>query len=206
MRNLNNKPSSSAYRDKIDYILNACLYCWYLWISKAGIAMQNSLNKLIRLLVSIFLPQKYLYKLCRKQVNGKKELDIVFRDLESGIDISTATELVIATCGGYLAFPIAAGLGIISKLIGWNIVLFWNNGIIGYSIVIMVGVLLYIGLTILTKALYDPHVYLSYFKKFKKRDEEWLKKWKRYTILLFVGNFVSAAMGIGFVFFLVMHT
>ncbi len=206
MRKINNTPSSSTYRNKIDYIVNACLYCWYLMISKVGLAIQNSLSRIIRLLVSFFFKKRYLYKLCRNQINGKRELDTMFRDLEYGEDIRTAKDLVFFTCSGYLALPIAVGLGIICKLIGWDIVLYWNNGIIGYSIVIMVAVLLFIGLTILTKPLNDPNVYLAYFKKFKKKDEEWLKKWKRYSILLFLGNFISAASGIGFVFFLCMHS
>ncbi len=200
------KSSQSNYRDKIDYIVYAYLYCWHLWISKAGIVFQNCVYKIIRLLVSIFLPKKYLYKLCRKQVKGKKELDLTFRDLRYGIDISTARDIVYCTCSGYIAFPTATVAGIITTLIGWDTVLFWNEGIISYIIVIMAAVCLYIGLTFLTKSFNDSQLYLAYFKKFKKKDEEWLKKWKRYSILLFLGNFVSAASGIGFLFFLLMHS
>ncbi len=205
MRNLNELPPPIPYKVRIDYIVTTIFFCWYIWTSKVGIAVQNSVHYIMRVLASIFLSKRYWYKLCRNQINAKKDLDNFYRDLEHGLNIETAKRMVSNTCTGYIALPIILVLSIVCSLIGWDTIFFWKNGIISYLIVLMVGGLIFIGLLILTKPLDDPLVYLSYFKKFEKQDEEWIKKWKRYTILLFVGGLLSAAMGICFFFFMVKH-
>ncbi|MDE5793997.1 MAG: hypothetical protein K2I08_04680 [Muribaculaceae bacterium] len=75
-----------------------------------------------------------------------------------------------------------------------------RNGVGGIVIPSIIAFVLVFSVSKLTKTSGDPHIYLSYFKKFKKQDEEWLKKWGKYTILLFVGGIVSAAMSLGFIF------
>ena len=110
------------------------------------------------------------------------------------------------TCGGYVALPLTIIATIICSLIGWTNVVSWKDGIISIVIVLTVAVLTGIGVYKTTKTIVDPRVYLSYFKDFQKQDEEWLRKWKRYTILLFVGGFLSAALGIYFVFYSFMHS
>ncbi|MDE6511916.1 MAG: hypothetical protein K2L00_07485 [Muribaculaceae bacterium] len=139
-------------------------------------------------------------------MNSRKDRDLLFRDLESGQNIRIAKDLVQYTCLGYLAFPLTVVVSIICSLIGWDIVVSWKDGIIGIVGVLIMAVLIVIGVSKTTRALNDPRVYLSYFKRFKKKDEEWYRKWKRYTILLLVGGLACAAMGISILFYSVMHT
>ena len=183
--------------NKIDYLLTACLYCWHLWISKIGLALQNGVFRIIRLLGSVFLPKRYLYKLCRNQVNGKKDLDIMFRDLEYGDDIRTAKNMVFFTCIGFIALPVSFVSCTICSLIGWDPVMDWMRYGSGMVLPIFLTLLTISGVSMLTKTSCDPHFYLPYFKKFKKRDVKWLKRWKRYTILLFLGSFLLIALSMG---------
>ena len=55
-----------------------------------------------------------------------------------------------------------------------------------------------VGLSKLTKAIDNPQIYLSYFKEFEKQDEEWLRKWEIYTILLFLGAILSLVLSFFF--------
>ena len=202
-----NKISLSApYRNRIDYIAAATLYCWHRWISKAGTTMEIRIDHIIRQLVSVLLPKRYLYRLYRNNEEMQEASNLMLRNLECGQYISIAKNMVRHTFGGYLVFPMAVVACIISSLIGWDIVLDWKDGMIYFGMSLIGMVLVVIGLCILTKVFNDPQDYISYFKEFQKQDEEWLKRWKRYTILLFVGGIASAAMGMGTVFYSLMHT
>ncbi|MDE5793998.1 MAG: hypothetical protein K2I08_04685 [Muribaculaceae bacterium] len=160
----------------------------------------------MRFFVFIFLPQKHKDKFDEKHTDALETQEFLFGNLEYGHDISTAQKMIYNTFGGFLTFPIAVVASIICSLIGWDFVLFWKGGVIPVIILLTWGILVYIGFGILTKALADPRIYLSYFREFEKQDEQWLKNWKRYTILLFVGGLLSAALGICFVFYSLMHT
>ena len=109
-----------------------------------------------------------------------------------------AKDLVYQTCIGYLAFPFSVVAGVASTIIGWDTVFYWKDGTIKFVTIILFVVFITVGLSKLTKAIDNPQTYLSYFKEFEKQDEEWHKKWKRNTILLFIGSIVSAAMSFGF--------
>ena len=195
MNNLKKK-TSSPYRDRIDYITVATLYCWHLWISKAATAMDIHTSRIIRAFVSFVLPKRYVYKCYRNQINNRKYRDLLLRDLENGQNIRIAKNMVYQTCSGYLIFPWAVASGFISSLIGWEKVFDWHDGLCVKIIVISGAILFCIGLFKLTKAIQDPKTYLSFFKKVKKKDNDWLKKWKRNTILLYLGGIVSAVLGI----------
>lgn len=193
--------SGTSYRDRIDYIATACLYCWHLWVSNAGRRIDKGFNHIIRLVVSFFIPKRYRNKIYRNLLNSQQAIAPIHWDLEFGQHIRIAKNLVIQTYGGYLTLPIAIGGAIICSIIGWDAILFWRDGIISIIMPLMVGMLLYIGLSHLAKTIENPQVYMDYFKIFEKKDNEWLKKWKRYSILLFVGGLVSATMGIGLMFY-----
>lgn len=168
--------------------------------------IQMSVFHVLRLFVVIFLPKKYLYRFYRSHMEVNKAHELLFGDKEIGHDIATARNMVYHTFTGYLAFPLFVAAGIISSLIGWDVVLYWKDGTIRFVIILAIAVLTGVGLFKSTKVIDDPQVYLSYFKGFQKQDGEWLRKWKRYTILLFVGSLLSLAIGIGFVFYSFMHT
>ena len=206
MKGSNRISSGISYRDRIDHIATACLYCWHLWVSNAGRRIDIGFNHIIRLVVSIIVPKRYRKKIYRNLLNSQKAIAPMHWDLECGQHIRIAKNLVTQTYGGYMAFPLAIVGAIICSIIGWDVILFWRDGIISIIMPLMVGLLLYIGLSHLTKTIEDPQVYLSFFKKFEQQDNEWLKKWKRNTILLFVGSLLSAALGICFVFYSFMHT
>ena len=188
--------SSTPLRKRFDYLSTVLAYCWLIWISKARHAVQSGVFHIMRLFVLIFLPQKYLDKFEEHHKDALEAQELLFGNLEHGHEITTAQRMVYNTFGGYMGFLIAVVSGIINSLIGWDLVLYWKGGIISIIMVLTGGILLYIGLSILTKALDNPHVYLSYFKEFEKQDEEWLRKWKRYTVLMFVGGLLSAGLGI----------
>lgn len=190
------KNTSSSYRNRIDYVVTATLFCWHLWISKASATVEIRALHIIRKFVSVFLPKRYVYKCYRNQMNNRKYRDLLFRDLECGQNIRIAKNMVYQTCSGYLILPWAIVSGIISSIIGWENVFHWNDGMCVIIIVISGSILFCIGLFKLTKAIQDPFTYLSIFKKIKKKDNDWLKKWKTYTILLYVGSIVSAVTGI----------
>ena len=197
-----NKISLSApYRNKIDVALTACLYCWLIWISRIRLKIQMSVFYVLRVFVVIFLPQKYLNRFYRRHIELMKAQDILFGNMEYGDDIMTAKNIVLSTCCGYLALPVTIIACIIFSLIGWrNIIDLFPAGM-GWTIIILS---LYAIVTVcafkLRSTSCDPHFYLPYFKKFKKRDGKWLKRWKRYTILLFLGSFLSVALSIGLLF------
>lgn len=198
MKGSNRISSGTSYRDRIDHIATACLYCWLLWVSNAGRRIDIGFNHIIRLVVSIIVPKRYRKKIYRNLLNSQKAIAPMHWDLECGQHISIAKNLVCQTCTGYLAFPFAVVAGIASTIIGWDTVLYWKDGTIKFVTIILFVVFIAVGLSKLTKAIDNPQTYLSYFKEFDKQDEEWHKKWKRNTILLFIGSIVSAIMSFGF--------
>ena len=187
-----------SYQDRIDYILTVYLYCWHLWIANIGRKIDQAYLNIFRGLVSIVLPRKYHAKIHRNLLNSQEAIAPMFWDLECGQHISIAKNLVYQTCTGYLAFPFAVAAGIASTIIGWDTVLYWKDGTIKFVTIVLFVVFIAVVLSKLTKAIDNPQTCLSYFKEFEKQDEEWHKKWKRNTILLFMGSIVSAAMSFGF--------
>ena len=194
-----NKISLSApYRNRIDYIATATLYCWHLWISNIGRKIDKANLNIFRRLVSITLPRKYHTKIHRNLLNSQEAIAPMFWDLECGQHIRIAKDLVYQTCIGYLTFPFSVVAGIASTIIGWDTFFYWKDGTIKFVTIILFVVFIAVGLSKLTKAIDNPQTYLSYFKEFEKQNKEWHKKWKRNTILLFIGSIVSAAMSFGF--------
>ena len=191
-----NKISLSApYRNRIDYIATATLYCWHLWISKASYWTEIRALYIIRALVSCVLPKRYVYRICRNHVNSRKDRDLLFRDLETGQNIRIAKNMVYQTCSGYLILPVALLSSIACSLIGQDVIFRYKGRIWVIGLGLLSIVLFCIGLFTLTKVFDDSRVYLSYFKKYKKKDTKWLKKWGIYTILLYVGGIASAVIG-----------
>ena len=190
--------SCYIYRNKIDYTATANLYIWYLWISRIRFIIQSGVFHLMRLFVMIFLPHKYLNRFYRRHIESMRAQDILFGDIECGDDILTSMFMVKLTFAGYLILPISIVISIICTLLGWDVVLYCKEGIIYFVIVLILVGLLLIILRKSTKTFDVPQNHISYFKKFKKKDEEWLKKWKIYTILLLLGAILSAAMSFGF--------
>lgn len=186
----------SNHREKIDYILTVCLYCWQIWISRTRITIQKGVFHVIRLFIKILLPKKYLHRFYRRHVEAMKAQDLLFGNLEYGNDISTAKTMVFHSCC-YLALPVIITTCIIGSLIGWSVVISWLINDVGIIIpLILCGIIVFCASKIM-KTPSDSHFYIYYFKVFQKKDEEWLKKWKRYTVLLFIGSFVSFIMCIG---------
>lgn len=188
--------SSTSYRERIDYLTAILAYCWLIWISKIRNAIQWGVFYILRYFVYIFMTQKYLDKFDERSIDALETQESLFGDTEYGFDMRVTKQLIYNTFGGYMTFPIIVVGGIISSLIGWDVVFYWKGGVIIIASLLIWAVLVFIGFHILTKALDDPRVYLSYFKEFKKHDEKWLRKWKRYTILLYAGGLLSATLGI----------
>ncbi len=103
--------------------------------------------------------------------------------------------MVYFTCAGYTLLPLTIVAAIIFSLFGWENVFRFNGGVIGVIFPIIFGVLIYICVDKLTKAIDVPHSYLSYFKEFERKDHAWVKKWEIYTILLFIGAIIAIVMG-----------
>lgn len=166
--------------------------------------MEIRIDHIIRQLVSVLLPKRYLYRLYRNNEDMQEASDLMYRNLECGQYIRIAKNMVRQTFGGYLVLPLAVVACIICYLIGWDTVLDWKDGMIYFGMSLIGMTLIVIWLCILTKVFNDPQDYISYFKEFQKQDEEWHKKWKRNTILLFVGGIASTAMAMCTVFYSVI--
>lgn len=183
-------------REKIDYISAACLYCWHQWVSKAGIALQDASFKVARLIISLLLPKKKVYKAYRNHLNERQSLNVFFRDIESGNDIRIAKNMVFFTFCGYLAFLGFILYGTICSLVDRDLFFLWKGGLISIvTLLMMLGLIFLVNIK-LTNVINEPHLYLTYFKEFNKRDEKWLKKWKKKTLLLYVGSILSAVAGV----------
>lgn len=194
----------SSYRKRIDYTSTACLYCWHIWISRIRFTIQMGVFHVMRLFVFFFLPKKYHNRFYRRHIESMKAQDFLFGDIECGDDILTAKDMVKFTYSGYLALPISIVICILCTIIGWYNLFRWKDGMGIIVIIIILLLTIFIGVNRLTNTFDDPHIYLSYFKKFKKQDEVWLKRWKKYTILLLAGAFLSIVMSFGFLFLCVI--
>ena len=197
--------SSITFKDKIDYILTAYLYCLLLRISRIRITIESGVFHVFRLLVLIFLPKKYLNRFYRRHIESLKAQDILFGDTAYGDDIMTAKTIMFNTCCCYLALPVTVTACFIFSLIGWRNIINLFPEVSGWTVIILIlYAIVAVCASKLSNTSSDSHFYLSYFEEFKKKDEEWHKRWKRYTILLFVGGILSAALGIGFIFLCVI--
>lgn len=182
-------PEPTSFCERINYTLNVCLYCWTIWESKVEAVANKVMFHVMRVFVLIFLPHKYLYKFYRNHINF---LNIRNPDYIGG------HRIVGMTCMGYEMFPAVALCSIICTFIGWHRVFEWEGGI-GGIILFLFEMLIFVILEIrTTKNLFNEDFNRAYFKKFKKKDNEWLKKWKIYTILLLIGSLALIALSLGF--------
>ena len=156
MSEIRNTSLPLSYKDRIDYILMACLYCWNLWLSK----------------IEYYDNQNYVSGFAQKMVG--------------------------MSCWGFEIFPVTVVFSVISTFIGWHTVFEWKSGIGAAVIFLMALSTVFIGGFKFTGGVFDSHHNLAYFRQFKKQDDEWLKKWEIYTILLFAGSLALIAMSLGF--------
>ncbi len=182
-------PEPTTFWERIDYTLNACLYCWSIWESKAEAVVNKGMFHVMRVFVLIFLPHKYLYKFYRNHINFLKNRNT---------DYIAGHKIVGMTCMGYEMFPVFALCSIICTFIGWHSVFEWKEGIGGILLFLIEIMLLVIVGIRTTKNLYNDDFNRAYFKKFKKKGAGWLKKWEIYTILLFIGSLALIALSLGF--------
>ncbi len=193
-----------TWRDKKDYVLIACLYCWHQWISKAGITLQDASFKVARWVISLLLPKRIVYKAYRNHLNQRKYLNAMFRDLEYGQDIRIAQNMVWWGFCGYWVIPIGVLGGTICSLLKITLGFIWNVDLIVLITILMTGTIICWMNVISTKVIDKPAIYLSYFKKFEKNNKEWLIKWKKYTIMLYLCGILSAIIGIRLFFSIII--
>lgn len=175
--------------------MNVALYCWAIWISKVDKAIRRGMFLFIRFLVLVFLPKRYLKKYYRRYLTGRELMEPFFTDVKVGWVISTAKDILISMCFGYLALPSFTLMGIISFLLAWP-----RNGIGKMVILLPFGILTFIAANKLTKYYDTNYAYIPYFKEFEKKDNDWLKKWKRITIFVYLGAIIFLILGIGMFF------
>lgn len=195
-RSNKNKISLDTWRDKVDYVSTACLYCWYGWHLRAGTFTLKHLQNIIRMIAAFFLPQRLMNKYDRNVAYNQPYIDSMYQDLDRGLYIQSARETVYYTYIGFMALPASILCGIILSLMGVDLFFIWIGGLISKFTILMICGLMYIGVNKLTRTFDDSRIYLSYFKKFKKCDREWHKKWKRNSILLFIGATITAATSV----------
>lgn len=134
----------------------------------------------------------------RRHIQSMRAQDILFGNIEHGDDIMTANTIVSNICGFYLTLPVTIITCIVCSLIGWrNVIHFFPEGTGWFVLIFTLFAVIAICTSKLRKTSSDPHFYISYFKKFQKKDNEWLRKWKRYSVLIFVGSFLSVALSLG---------
>ncbi len=188
---MNKRKLQSSFHDELETILNTLLYCF--WIIEWG-EMEKLLDLKMRFnrkMIEWLCPKKYKVRLYRKILRNQWEGRLFCRNVRSGLYIGFAkiqlriyeTMYVILPCG------IIAGIAL-----GFLDSIFNEQPFILFAIVLSI-VIVTLVYGPLDRMVFRNDRYVKYFKKFEKRDDEWLKKWKRIALLFKIGGWISGLIG-----------
>lgn len=166
-----------------EYFLNAILYCIWIREIKISQVMETCVNKVANFILTYFFSKKIKQKCYKNKMQGKKDAD----RLISFMDIEAAKTWLV---NSYLSYTIVVSASVSALFI--NRFQHLNKGFI--IIIALIPVI--ICYPILDRAVIKNDNYLNYFKQFKKEDEQWLKKWKRRTLMFQLGSVVATIVGI----------
>ncbi|MDE5683339.1 MAG: hypothetical protein K2I39_03910 [Muribaculaceae bacterium] len=161
-------------RKKFEYFLNAVHYCLWLNEKKAQRIMQKAVFSLMSFIAKC--SSSYKIKLYERQTaNLKKWRD--YSNKSNGWSFTMAHnvfDFLFACYPGLFSFILA----------GVAIRIFGDFNLIVLLAFIAPGILAFI---YVDRAVVKNERYLKYFKNFEKEDEQWHRKWSRFTIAFCLG-------------------
>lgn len=171
---------------KIEYFLNAMLYCiWrmnlYVFsvIEKIHNFLSWPINKLWISLSS--------YKQKRKAVIRQKNLHAYVKDVKSGMEIGQSKRDMY-----FIFFPYSALIPIQLMFFMFKIKLDHQLILILCTALGFITILYYYNL--ITKFIYSEDRYLYYFKIFETEDKRWYRKWKLITTAFILAGWIMLLM------------
>ena len=191
MENKNQKTSKSSFRDKLEIFLNTMLYCFWKKERNSMEKAMDAFMHIYRKMIEWLCPKKYKVRLYRKILRNQWESKLYCRNIRSGLYIGIAKIQLRIFEFSYLVLllGIIAGvtLGLFDSIFNEQTFTLFA---IGLSIVLANVVY-----GPLDKMVFRKDRYIKYFKKFEKKDDEWLKKWKRISLLFKILGCVVGLLG-----------
>lgn len=162
---------------RIEYFLNAILYCLWLFSIRRGIFAQRIVGILTRFGLSENAQDNYH----RYLSNSKGDIEEYFKNRKEGFHIKMANYQLAFFSSAYTAFfSIIITAFIIKYFCLFNI---WLEVLIcGAPIILMKS--------IIDNVVYHNDIYIAYFKIFEKEDLRWHKKWKTITVAFCISSFL----------------
>lgn len=176
-------------RQNIEYFLNAIHYCMWLHYLKFEEKNDRRYNRFLSFVLKYFCTQKvrnrYYNNLKRYQIDKDK----FYHDKKSGYCIGWAHHWF-----GYVYSSYPCFISFVLSGIFYRYCADLRNDIALRLLILAIPIFLcYIPAY---KAVFSNDQYLKYFKKFEKEDEQWHKKWKRITMLFWIGGAFFTILGI----------
>ena len=141
--------------------------------------ISHVIEKYVNLVVNFILTYFFSNRIRQKCYDNKKREQKITDDLISHLDIEAAKTWLI---NSYLSYTIIVSASVTALII--NRFQHFNKG----YIVVIALIPIIICYPFLDRTVIKNDNYLRYFKQFKKEDEQWLKKWKRRTMLFQIGG------------------
>lgn len=172
---------------KFEYFLNAIHYCMWLIDIKLG----NFDRRIVIRIRSFILKHLCTNERRRKYeefMNKEQEkIDEFFYDQENGFHIEWANHWFGYFYCGYPSLLSFTMVGIADKLLG---------GINAFEFIIFYGIPIGLCYIPAYRAVFSKDKYLKYFKRFKKKDKRWHRKWECITFLFLIGSIAFILLGI----------
>lgn len=161
-------------KKKVEYFFNAVYYTRWNWIAKRQISSIKGFNFIILKIISVICTDN-----CRMRFEERQRKRI-----------SELEEYINCIPNGIVSFQAECSLNLILFMYGFSIYFPFFVIVTNYihdkhisDIITFSGIVLTIGLIIRIYYIIENN-YLKYFKKFRKKDEAWHKKWKRITLFV----------------------
>ncbi len=172
---------------RIEYFLNAILYCLWLADKKVHIITRKYIEMLLSPIPKYLFTENYRKKCYENREKQKPLLDDYFNNKVNGFHIGMANHLFGSF---YSCYSLLISFIVLAKLL--RIYEDLNKFIVLITFAIPIIVAYIPAYT----AVFKNDRYLKYFKQFENEDENWHKKWKRITITFCIGGVIALLLGI----------
>lgn len=173
-------------KDKFKYAMNAIHYSIYREQVCVGKKLDDIIFKLYSMTLKHCLTQRIKFKIYRRCIRNFQETDDYMYGEKFGHSIGMAHHIFGYFYSSYPLFISCICLGIANRI---------SRGITGLPAIIIIAIPVAFGYIPAYKAVFSNDIYLKYFKKFRKKDERWLQKWKWITIAFCIGGILTVALG-----------
>lgn len=169
-------------KQNFEYFFSAMLYCLWLRENKSTEIIQKYTNRFLDFILKYLFSKKIQEKCNQNRRQGQLQLG----EINDFMNIEWAKNWLVFA---YLSYTCVFSF-IISAL------LVKKFGDLDYEIVLIITFIpIVICYPMLDNVVFKHDIYLNYFKQFKKEDEQWLKKWKRRTLLFQLGSVLAIIIG-----------